>query len=249
MFSSNSKSISAIHLFTIFISIIGLFYFDFTINNFLIFVTAYFLYSGIGVSMMLHRYYTHRSFEFKNIFIKWLFTFFAITSGRGGILGWVYIHRLHHLHADTKNDPHAPSDNKINIFFPSYLKFDKNINLRLIKDILITPFIVIDKYYVLLILVYASILFYINPVLFYFGWILPVMLTHFVLNSFLYFGHNTGYRNFNNVDKSKNIWLYSILLWGEGWHNNHHNNPSKWHFKFKKWEIDIVSIFIRLVKK
>lgn len=78
-----------------------------------------------------------------------------------------------------------------------------------------------------------------------------------------YFCHTIGYRNFNVKDTSTNLgvvvnipglarglnvilnlpfWVFSVLLFGEGWHNNHHN-PSipkiARNFGRRWWEIDL----------
>lgn len=169
-------------------------------------------------------------------------------AGRGGIIGWVYVHRLHHKLSDTVNDPHYPNLSLWGMLFPDYSKFDKDVNLRVVKDLLKKEYIKIDKYYNLLILIWAATLFLIDPNLFYFGWILPVVLTHIMFNSFLIIGHRLGYRNHKTKDNSTNFWLYAITLWGEGWHNNHHNNPRAWSLKERLWELDIISYVIKLVR-
>jgi fatty-acid desaturase len=249
MFASSSKSVSIIQYITFAIAGLGLFFYEFTLQNYLLLLVSYFLYCGIGVGMMLHRYFSHRVFEFKNNIIKWICIWFALMAGRGGIIGWVYIHRLHHKLSDTDNDPHYSSLTFRRMLFPDYSKFDQNINLRVVKDLLKKEYIEIDKYYNLLILIWATTLFLISPELFYFGWVMPVMLTHLMFNSFLVIGHQLGYRNYNTNDNSRNFWPYAITLWGEGWHNNHHNSPGVCDLKNHWWEIDVISYAIKMVKK
>jgi stearoyl-CoA desaturase (delta-9 desaturase) len=60
--------------------------------------------------------------------------------------------------------------------------------------------------------------------------------------------HMTGYRNHETNDNSTNIPLLGILMWGEGWHNNHHWQPSNASFKFKWWEFDLGGWFITLLE-
>lgn len=249
MFASSPKSVSTIQYFTSILAIAGLFYFDFTLVSACILFISYFLYSGVGVSMMMHRYYTHKSFEFKRPVVKWICTWFALMAGRGGIIGWVYIHRLHHAYSDTEKDPHYCSLNFKGIFFPKYSKFVSEINLRLVRDLLSKNFVNIDKYYNLMVAAWCVLLITISPELFYFGWVVPVALTHILLNSFLYFGHTHGYRTHRHRDNSTNLWPYGFLLWGEGWHNNHHKNPGNWNLHEKWWELDVVGLLIRMVKK
>ena len=249
MFSSSPKSVLIIQYTTTIFALIGLYFFDFTLQNYLTILLGYFLYSGIGVSMTLHRYYTHNSFEFKHPIIQWIATWFALMAGRGGIIGWVFIHRMHHLFSDTEKDPHPPKFNLKSIFFPSYKNFDRPANPKIIKDLLHKKYITITKYYNLLIIIWVLFLLAIDIKLLYFGWIVPVALTHLILNSFIYFGHVVGYKTHQGKDKSKNIWLYGILLWGEGWHNNHHNDPKNWNLQNNWWELDLIAPIIKMIKK
>ena len=39
--------------------------------------------------------------------------------------------------------------------------------------------------------------------------------------------HMFGYRNHDTNDNPTNIFTLGILMWGEGWHNNHHVDPKK----------------------
>jgi fatty-acid desaturase len=247
--SSSALVLSIIQIVTTLLTVAGFFYFDFNISWILITILFYFLYSGIGVSMMMHRYWTHRSFEFKSNSLKWIFTWFALMAGRGSVLGWVYVHREHHKYSDTDKDPHAPKTAKWRVFLPHLLNYGKHVNKFLIKDLLDSIQIKINEYYVALILLWVVFLATISLETLYFAWIVPVAVTQLVLNSFIYFGHTHGYTNHETADESKNLWPFALLFWGEGWHNNHHRNPGRWNNQSKWWEIDPVAWVIRLVKK
>lgn len=249
MFTASARFLSLIQLFSVIGAIIGLWFFEFTPLSWLTFLLGYFLYSGVGVSMMLHRYWTHKSFEFKSKTMMYICSWFALMAGRGSIIGWVHVHREHHAYSDTENDPHAPNVNGWRVFFPHLMEYGKEIKRYLVRDLFNKEHITINKYYKLLIIGWAFLLFFINPWLFYFGWVLPIALTHLVLNSFTYFGHSHGYTNHQHRDESKNLWPFAVLLWGEGWHNNHHKNPSKWNLQENWWEIDLIAHIIRIVKK
>lgn len=232
-------------------AIAGFFYFDFSILEIATTVFFYFMYSAVGLGMMYHRYWTHRSFEFRYRSIKWLLTLFGILTGRGSIIGWVHVHREHHAFSDTDRDPHISNMSLLKIFVPMFSNHGENINKRLVKDLLTKEQIDINKYYVLIIAIWVLGLAVINPWLAYFVWFLPVFITNLVWNSFIFFGHGSkiGYQNYTETeDNSTNNWIYSLLILGEGWHNNHHKYANKQTTKIKYWEIDPLYWFIRLVK-
>jgi len=65
MFSASAHTITRVQLFTGIVSLFGSFYFDFSVANILLLIASFYIYSIIGVSLTLHRYYSHKSFEFK----------------------------------------------------------------------------------------------------------------------------------------------------------------------------------------
>lgn len=230
---------------------LGLFIFNFDVQAWLVVLLGCFMYGGIGFSMMLHRYYTHKSFEFKNSIVKWLCTFCALAYGRGSVIGWVYVHRQHHAFSDTDKDPHTPNKNIKGILFPSYSGFNIGANKGIVRDLFTRPLINIDKYYNLIVLGWVVVLFFIDPWLAYFGWFVPVLITNLLSNSFVVYGHKEhfGYQLTDTKDTSQNTRFYGYLFWGEGWHNDHHAHPRKWKYGEKWWELDPMAPFISLVKK
>jgi len=248
--SASPFTVKIIHMLAMIGTIVGLFYFDISLLAVAVVTVTYVLYSCIGLGMMYHRYWTHRSFEFKNFYLKWILTWFGLMTGRGSIIGWVHVHREHHRYSDTEKDPHITNMSIWRIFFPVISDQGTIINKRLIKDLLTKDQLDINKYYVLLIFSWISVLILFDPWLAYFAWFVPVFLTNVIWNTFILYGHSksTGYKNYNNNDNSSNNWIFSLLILGEGWHNNHHHNPSNYSTKIKKWELDPISSIICLVK-
>ena len=249
MFTASAKNISILQLVSLAMTITGSFFFDFAWTSLVYVLIGYFLYNGIGVSMMLHRYYSHRSFEFNSNIIKWICTWFAIVAGRGSPLGWVYVHRLHHKHSDTLQDPHDPKTVGWKIFFPHLVKYGDTINKRIIIDMLTKFHIGINTYYMWFIILWSIALLMISPTVFYFFYVIPFTMSFIALDFFVLLSHKYGYRNFETKDTSKNNWFISLILWGEGWHNNHHKNPGNFTTKIKWWEIDLLGNFIIFIRK
>jgi stearoyl-CoA desaturase (delta-9 desaturase) len=78
---------------------------------------------------------------------------------------------------------------------------------------------------------------------------MPVVLVQLSQNSFNYFGHMFGYRNFQTNDNStNNAFLFPFIL-GDAWHNNHHKNPASISNKVKSFELDPAASIINLIKK
>jgi len=51
--------------------------------------------------------------------------------------------------------------------------------------------------------------------------------------------HLWGARRFETKDASRNNAALGVLVLGEGWHNNHHHDPSSARHGFAWWELDI----------
>ncbi|OGZ46634.1 MAG: hypothetical protein A3J54_01195 [Candidatus Ryanbacteria bacterium RIFCSPHIGHO2_02_FULL_45_13b] len=64
------------------------------------------IFTGLGISLGLHRHDTHQSFKAHSIIL------FALSVGAwmGGMrkATWISNHELHHAKEDTTNDPHTP---------------------------------------------------------------------------------------------------------------------------------------------
>jgi stearoyl-CoA desaturase (delta-9 desaturase) len=246
---SNRQNITILSVFLLVTSFVGLFYFDFTVNHMLLTLLFFYIYNILGNWMTLHRYYAHKSFEFKNNYLKYVFTIIALLTGRGSILGWVYIHRLHHAHADTDIDPHSPKYLGFKLFgFGHYKKLEEeNMKLFLVKDLMTKDQLFYHKYYIGIILLFLMTFISINMEYAYFCWILPCLFVQISQNTFNYFGHMRGYRNFHIKDNSTNNFYLFPLILGECWHNNHHANPKDYSTKINANEVDPLGNFIKLV--
>lgn len=246
---ATGNKVSLMQLIALISVITGITYFEFTLVNCVIILAGYFLYSGIGISLMFHRYWSHRSFEFKYPILIWIFTFFGLVAGRGSILGWAHIHRTHHKYSDKDKDPHDPNVKGWQIYFPHLMSYTNHADRHIVKDLLNRTQVNIHKYYMLFPIGWTLLLAAIDIQFLYFFYIVPITITFLVIDSFVYFNHVYGYRNHDTGDKSKNNWIIAMLLWGEGWHNNHHNDSRKYNLREKWWEIDPLGLLIKLIKK
>jgi fatty-acid desaturase len=245
MFKSSSNAILTIQIVSMMLTTVGIYFYGLGMLEILTALIFYFLYCGIGVGMMLHRFYSHKSFSFKSNVIQKLFTACAVFAGRGSPLGWVYVHREHHAYSDTTRDPHAPTSKAM--LLPHRTLIEEKINLRIIRDLLDKENIFINDWYMLIHIVFVVMLTMANPWLTVFVWAVPVFVTATMMDVSTYFNHTLGYRNFDSRDNSKNNWLFGFTMFGEGWHNNHHHNPKLTSTKIKWWEFDLIGKIINLV--
>ena len=58
------------------------------------------------------------------------------------------------------------------------------------------------------------------------GGAIRIFLLHHVTFSINSICHFWGRRHFKTADESRNVWLLSLISFGESWHNNHHAFPS-----------------------
>lgn len=246
-FGSTSRNIGALTVIVFASSIVGLFFADFTLMNISIMLISFYTINIIGVWMMMHRYYSHKSFVLNPLF-KWLFTAVALLAGRGSVIGWVYLHRLHHAHSDQEKDPHSPHNLGYKLFGFGHMKQQEGeMKIFLVKELMTASQLFIHKWYMLLLLPAVVVAALIDLEFLYWAWIVPATLIQLSTSNFNYFGHTTGYRNHDTKDHSRNnAWLWPVIL-GEAWHNNHHADAKNFTTKHKFWEIDPIAWLIKLV--
>lgn len=248
IFGSTSRNISLLTILVFASSIAGLFFVDYTMINIATMLSSFYILNILGIWMTLHRYYSHKSFELNPV-LKWLFSTIALLAGRGSVLGWVYLHRLHHAYSDEEKDPHSPHNLGYKLFgFGHMKKQEGEMKIFLVKELMTPAQLFIHKWYMLLLLPIVVIFAIIDLQLLYWAWIVPATLIQLSTSNFNYFGHIHGYRNYETKDQSRNnAWLWPIIL-GEAWHNNHHADAKNYSTKHKAWEIDPLTWLIKLVK-
>ena len=248
LFSSSPNTLRIIQLLSIALIILCPFVAEFSWQYILLATFMFYGYSIFGISMMLHRYYSHKSFKLNSL-VKWFFTVFAVLAGRGSPLGWVYIHRIHHATSDTEKDPHSPHNDTFTFVGFRPTQENKKINHFIVKELLTTAHIKIDKYYLLVILSFLLLLSIINFDLIFYMWAIPVFVVSVTQTMFNYFAHTKGYRNFETTDRStNNLYLWPFIL-GDAWHNNHHANAANISTKVLKYEYDPIGVLINFIKQ
>jgi stearoyl-CoA desaturase (delta-9 desaturase) len=220
--------------------------------SFLLVFVWWILLSGYGVGVTLHRLLSHRAFETTERVRNGL-SLLSCLCIQGSPIFWVNIHRgYHHRHSDAQQDVHSPIHGKIWAYFLWTIKVDPHsLSYKYVSDLLRSDFqMMINKYYFSIIWavwIFAAI---ISPTLFCSLVIAQIITMHleFCVNLFCHSG-TRGYRNYDTADNSRNYWLFGLLCWGIGYHNNHHANPRSISFAAKSWEFDPTVLLVRTVSK
>ena len=182
------------------------------------------------------------------------FFFFAwLTQGSSYLSPKAYgiMHRIHHAYTDTEMDPHSPSFDK-NVLammwrtkniYSGILDGTVPVEERFAKNVPSWDWF--DKFssgwvsrlawvgvYVWLYLAFAPS-----------AWFLVLVPVHAVMGPLHgviinWYAHKYGDVNFETDNTSKNLFKLDWLMFGEGYHNNHHVHPSRPNFAAAKGEFD-----------
>lgn len=220
---------------------------------------AYMFMSIFGGGIGLHRLLAHRSYRV-NKWWEYAMSLCSVPATIGSTITWVALHRFHHATSDKPNDPHSPYIHREKfetLEFSYWQAFKswiglwdvKHIPPNYAKDLMRDPFhVFIHRHYFKLIFMYVLIMAMIDPWLVIYGYALPATLTLHASSTVSVIAHYHGYRTYQTGDKSTNSWLVALITFGDGWHNNHHAQPSNWMFGQKWWELDLSGQFIKLIK-
>jgi len=209
-----------------------------------------------AVTIYLHRCQAHRALDLHPV-VSHFFRFWLWMTTGMETKHWTAVHRKHHAHCETADDPHSPQVLGIMKVLREgaelYQAESKNQE-TLDKYGVGTPEDWLERN------VYSkhsSLGIYsmmaINVILFgplgltiwavQMAWI-PITAAG-IINGI---GHYWGYRNFAAADASTNIIPWGIIIGGEELHNNHHSYASSAKLSSKWYEFDIGWMYIRILK-
>jgi len=235
-------------------------------SDLLVFAIMYLL-TGLGVTVGLHRLFTHRSFK-TSPFFRFVFAVLGSAAIEGPVISWVADHRKHHAFSDRDGDPHSPHvDHGTGLrgilrgllhahVGWLFIHTARGHRERYAPDLIADPVVsFVDKTF----FVWA-----IGGLLaaFGLGWLIGGTLTaaltgllwggavrmlvlHHATYSINSLCHFFGRRAYDTGDHSRNLaWLAPLTL-GEAWHNNHHAFPTSAFHGFSWRQLDISALVIR----
>ncbi len=237
-------------------------------------VAGIYVFGVLGISVGYHRLLTHRAF----VSPRWLERVFAVIGTccmQFSPAFWVAVHRRHHHFADEEKDPHSPIKSFLWAHFGWLLVRPPDMKPavmtdRYARDILRDPFyawlerhknwikVAIACWVAYFAAGFLSALamgedvataFQFGASLFIWGGVLRTVVVWHTTWSVNSVTHMWGYRNYSTPDDSRNNWIVGLLTGGEGWHNNHHADPSSARFGHRWWEFDPGWLTIRAMQR
>lgn len=213
-------------------------------------ILMWLLISGLGIATGFHRIYSHRTHNLR----PWLdniILFLGTLGGQGSSISWVAIHRgYHHKHSDGDKDLHSPKHGLFHAFAGWYWTTDLiNLSYRSAIDLLRKPnHVFFHRHYTKIVYSSCLIMGLISwkLLLCYLSALCISLIQDNCVNVFCHYS-KIGYRNYEIRDTSVNFWPLGYFGWGQGWHNNHHANPSSFNFGKKWWEFDPCIIFLPIL--
>ncbi|MDQ2178199.1 acyl-CoA desaturase [Marinifilum sp. D714] len=228
----------------------------------IIFILIHWYASLFFQTVFLHRYAAHAMFKMNPFWEKIFFIATWISQGTSYLnpFAYAYMHRLHHMHAESEKDPHSPK-NSYNIFSFMLKTYDyyasvKNRDIKIEEGLSknIPRWEKFEKFseswisrlmwasiYILVYLAFAPSInyFLLLPIHFFMSPIHGAIIN--------WFSHKIGYKNFRQDNDSTNLFPFEILLGGEALHNNHHAQPWKANFARRWFEFDPSFAIMRMM--
>jgi stearoyl-CoA desaturase (Delta-9 desaturase) len=210
--------------------------------------------SNLITTVYLHRGLTHRALTYRPG-ISWVFRFVIWISTGMKPREWVAVHRKHHAHTDTEQDPHTPTVygwfkvlvtnaalyRRAARTADTVRKYAKDVPRdrwdRLMFDRAVVGLGLGITALILLLGVVPGLIASVVHAVFYLG----------IGGAVNGPGHHFGRRPYENSATNQQ-WL-AWLSAGEGLHNNHHAAPTSARLSLNKGEIDPGWWFIALAKR
>ena len=232
---------------------------------------AFYLVTGLGVTIGFHRLLTHRSFTAAPA-LRVVLAIAGSMSFEGEVIGWVAIHRRHHAFSDRPGDPHSPYRYGTSLagqlrglahaHVGWLLRDDPTPAERYAPDMVADPAMrAVSAAFPALCAVSLGLPFAVGwaiggswhaalAALLWAGLVRVTLLQHVTwsVNSLC---HVIGTRPFTTRrhDRATNLWPLALLSLGESWHNMHHSDPTCARHGADPRQVDISAAVIRVFER
>jgi stearoyl-CoA desaturase (delta-9 desaturase) len=234
-------------------------------------LVGFYVVCAFGTTIGFHRYFTHRSFETRTP-VKALLAILGCMTMQGPLIQWVTDHRKHHALSDKPGDPHSPHVGHgtgawgavegfwhahVGWLFTSLgLEEGRAYGGDLYDDRLL---VWIDRLYLLWVALTLALPFLLGYLVggtwaagieaMVWGGLIRIFLYQhatFAVNSVC---HMFGRQDYRSRDEARNNWLIALLVFGEGWHNNHHAFPASARHGLGRFQVDVSWWVIRAMER
>ncbi len=224
-----------------------------------------------GVTVGLHRLFTHRSFK-TGPRTRFVWAVLGSMAIEGPIISWVADHRKHHACSDQEGDPHSPHHEfgdgawgRLKGLFHAHVGWlfihtQRGSKERFAPDLLKDPVVsFVNRTFffwaILSLLIPFALGYALGGTLdaalaaFLWGGAVRVFLLHHATYSINSICHTFGSRPYDTGDESRNFGLLAIPTMGEAWHNNHHAFPTSARHGLRGWQPDPSAALITGMEK
>jgi stearoyl-CoA desaturase (Delta-9 desaturase) len=215
---------------------------------------------AFGITVGFHRYFTHRGFS-AHPSVKVALAVLGSMTVQGPLTQWATDHRKHHALSDQPGDPHSPhvgsGDGVVGtirglfhahvgwLFTNLGMEQGRAYGKDLYEDRLVR---LVDRLYLLWVALTLALPFAAGylvggtwrrgvEALVWGGLVRIFLFQHatFSVNSIC---HMFGRQDYRSRDEARNNWFVALLVFGEGWHNNHHAFPASARHGLDRLQLD-----------
>ena len=199
-----------------------------------------YLLNTLALGGAMHRYFAHRGYKTSRPF-----QFFLAVSATlffADVIGFTGRHRLHHKLSDGDADVHSPRRGFWQCWIGSLLddgRTDEEV-LRMTPDLNRYPELMwLHRWSFVPGFAMGTLVWWLGGyTMFACSYCLIFLLSFHGPSALNYLGHQNRNRRYDTPDLSSNSIFLGIVLFGEGWHNNHHHFPNSARAGFFWYEFD-----------
>ncbi len=237
----------------------------------LAFAAVLYVLTGLGVTLGFHRGITHRSFQAQ----RWLRVTLAAAASmsfQGSVASWVSTHRKHHAFTDEPGDPHSPYrfgtsaraqlrgllESHVGWFWRSEEIPAERYAPDVVND---RGLRAVDTAFPYLCVLSLALPFFVGlawtrslggavVTLLWAGLVRVALLQHVTwsINSICHVAGRRPYAT-RRFDRAGDVWVLSLLSFGESWHNGHHADPSCARHGRGRRQLDVSATVLRMMER
>lgn len=255
------------------IAILALFPYFFTWSGVVLLVLGMNVFGVLGLNIGFHRLLTHRGFACP-LWFEHTLAILGTCSLEFSPALWVAVHRRHHHYSDDQEDPHSPLQGFFWAHFGWLLMRSGDMKSKVVidryaKDLMRDPlyaWLEARKHWIVVSFAVWALFFLLGAAAtlalgetmsealriglswVVWGGALRTIVVWHITWSVNSAAHVWGYQNYATGDGSRNNIVVGFMAAGEGWHNNHHADPTSARHGHRWWEFDFSFLLIRMMQ-